>query len=341
MTITSTIELPHGFVARALSIDDVPAVTELLAAWERAEPTDHGYTEAEIREEFSAPVAALGEGGVAVLSGDRLVGYGLLHLIAREPRWLAYGDGGVHPEVHRRGIGGWLLERQVELARRMRDEHARDRPGELRIGVAESRTGTLAALTAAGFATRRYFVRMRADLRGPAPAPPSEPAGIRIRRFQEADDEAVRLASNAAFADHWGSVPREAEAWRSEYLGSVAFRPEASFVAEDAAGIVGFVLTTEHDADTESRGHRTGYVNRVGTVRSARGRGVGTALVARSLAVMRLSGYAEAELDVDADSPTGAGRLYERLGFVVFARERMYCRDLSIAGGDRPRRRHR
>jgi hypothetical protein len=46
------------------------------------------------------------------------------------------------------------------------------------------------------------------------------------------------------------------------------------------------------------------------------------------MAAMRESGCAEAELDVDADSPTGAGRLYERLGFSVFAREQLYSRGL-------------
>src|SRR6478609_2213178 len=299
MTTSSAIGPPRGFTARRLVMDDVPAVTELVAAWERAEPTDHGYTEADIREEFTAPIAALDGGGVAVLLGDRLVGYGLLYVTARQPSWLAYADGGVHPEVHRRGVGGWLLERQAEQVRRMRDEQAPDRPAELRVGVAESRTGAIAALITAGFQPRRFFFRMRADLRERAPAPPAAPPGILIRHFRAEDDEAVRLASNAAFADHWGSVPREPEAWRSEYLSSVGFRPGTSFVAEDERGIVGFVLAAEHDADTASRGHRTGYVARVGTVRAARGRGVGTALVARSMAAMRESGCAEAELDVD------------------------------------------
>jgi len=318
---------PPGFTARPLAMDDIPAVTELRSAWERAEPTGHGYTETDIREEFTAPIAALEGGGVAVLLGDRLIGYGLLYVLTREPRWLGYADGGVHPDVHRRGVGGWLLERQVQLARTLQDGNAPDRLGELRIGAAESRTGSLAALEAGGFRPRRYFVRMRADLRGPAPTPLPDPAGMRIRRFEAADDEAVRRASNAAFADHWGSVPREPDAWRAEYVDSAAFRAETSFVAEDAGGIVGFSLAAEHDADTVSRGHRTGYVSRVGTVRGARGRGVGTALVTRSMAAMRESGCVEAELDVDAESPTGAGRLYERLGFTVFARERLYSRE--------------
>jgi hypothetical protein len=36
-------------------------------------------------------------------------------------------------------------------------------------------------------------------------------------------------------------------------------------------------------------------------------------------------GYRYAELGVDADSPTGAGRIYERLGFVTLDRD-------SVAG---------
>ncbi|WP_420124448.1 GNAT family N-acetyltransferase [Nakamurella sp.] len=328
MTKSSTIALPSGFTARDLTPADVPAVTDLLAAWERAEPDDHAYTETEIREEFASPVAVLDGGGVAVLRSGRLVGYGLLHVIAREPGWLAYADGGVHPDVHRRGIGGWLLARQLELARTLRDVQAAGRPGELRIGAAERRPGAIAAIVAAGFEPRRYFFRMRADLRGPSPDPVPDPPGVRIRPFVAGDDDAVRLASNDSFADHWGSVPRDPDTWRSEYTDSITFRAGMSFVAEDVTGIVGFSLASEHDADTATRGHRTGYVSRVGTVRAVRGRGVGSALVARSLAAMRSDGYAEAELDVDADSPTGAGRLYERLGFAVVSRERLYVRDL-------------
>jgi len=349
-------------------MDDVPAVTELLAAWERAEPVDNSYTETEIREEFAAPTAALDGGGVAVLADGRLVGYGLLHVIVREPEWVAFSDGGVHPEWHRRGIGRRILEHQVEQAGRLRGAQAPDHPGELRVGVAEARVGTRLALESVGFATERYFFRMRADLRGPAWAPVDAPSGVRIREYRTEDEEAVRLASNAAFADHWGSAPRDPDVWRAEYPGASSFRPAASFVAEGTAdhgaegtadgaegadhgaqgtadgaertdhgaqgtadpggGIVGFVLAAEHEADTAQRGHRTGYVSRVGTTRAARGRGIGTALVSRSLVAMRAQGFAEAELHVDAQSPTGAGRLYSRLGFGVVDRDRLLTRVL-------------
>lgn len=323
MTTSSAIDLPPAFTARELTLADVPAVTELLAAWERAEPDDHNDTESEVHEEFTSPVAALDGGGVAVLEADRLVAYGLLHVVAREPEWLAYADGGVHPDVHRRGVGGWLLARQLELARTLRERQAPGRPGELRIAAGERRAGAIAAIAAAGFAPRRYFFRMRADLRGPIPGPVSDPPGIRIRPFAVEDDDAVRLAYNDSFADHWGSVPRDPDTWRAQCTGATSFRAGMSFVAEDASGIVGFVLASEHDADTAARGYRTGFVPQVGTVRAVRGRGIASALVARALAEMRSAGYAEAELDVDADSPTGAGRIYERLGFAVVSRERI------------------
>lgn len=331
---------PPGLTARSLSMDDAPAVTDLLAAWERAEPVDDGYTETEIREEFAAPTAALDRGGVAVLAGDRLVGYGLLQVVACEPEWVAFSDGGVHPDWHRRGIGRRILEHQVEQACRLRDTQAPDRPGELRVGAAEARVGSRLALESVGFTTERYFFRMRTDLRGTAPRPVDAPSGVRIREYRTEDEEAVRLTSNAAFADHWGSAPREPDAWRAEYPGASSFRPAASFVAEGTAdygagsatgpgsGVVGFVLAAEHEADTARRGYPTGYVSRVGTTRAARGRGIGTALVARSLVAMWAQGFAEAELHVDAESPTGAGRLYSRLGFEVVDRDRLLTRAL-------------
>jgi hypothetical protein len=80
---------------------------------------------------------------------------------------------------------------------------------------------------------------MRADLRGPAPAETADPTGVRIRPYAVADDEAVRLVSNASFADHWGSAPRDLDAWRSEYADAASFRPATSFVAEQAGGGLG------------------------------------------------------------------------------------------------------
>ena len=160
---------------------------------------------------------------------------------------------------------------------------------------------------------------MRAALRpdlGPGPAPD----GVTIRRFRPEDDETVRRVSNETFGDHWGSTPLDADRWRAEYADAKSFRPRHSFVAEIDGRIVGYLLTAEFEGETQARGYPTGYVSRIGTVRAARGRGIASALLAHTMADLAAHGYPFADLAVDADSPTGAGRLYERAGFSTIAR---------------------
>ena len=201
----------------------------------------------------------------------------------------------------------------------MRDTDAPGLPGELKIWLDPERPRTVALVAAAGYETWRYFFRMRRDLRTPVPDVPA-PAGVEIRRYRPADDDAVRLVSNESFADHWGSTPMDQERWRAEYADSSSFRPEQSWVALLDGEVVSFVMTSEFEADTEQRGYPTGYIARVGTGRGARGRGIASALLARTLRGLAEAGYRYAELGVDADSPTGAGRLYERAGFVTIGR---------------------
>lgn len=322
------LSLPAGLDARPLTLADAPAVTALLSRWEDVEPSGQAYDLSDIEEEFTGPTAVLDGGGVAVVADDRLVGYGLLHVIAREPEWVSFCDGAVDPDWWGRGIGRWVLDRQMDVAHHRRSSEAPDRPAELRASTGDTRPRELRLLTDAGFVTRRWFERMTRDLTVSLPPTPDDPAGVRIRPWRPEDDEPVRQVSNAVFADHFGSVPRDPAAWAADVSDAHSFRPGASFVAEQDGRIVGFALAAEYDADSARRGRRTGYVSRVGTLRAARGRGIASVLIVRVLAALRESGCRAAELDVDSESPTGAGRLYGRLGFVAADRHRMLIRPL-------------
>ena len=68
---------------------------------------------------------------------------------------------------------------------------------------------------------------------------------------------------------------------------------------------------------TPRSGVRRGWLNSVFTRRAWRRRGLARALIARSLGVLRERGQTSAALGVDADNPSGALGLYERLGFAV------------------------
>lgn len=57
------------------------------------------------------------------------------------------------------------------------------------------------------------------------------------------------------------------------------------------------------------------HIALVGTRPEARGRGLGRAVLTRTLRLGAEQGFRAAELEVDAESLTGATRLYDALGF--------------------------
>lgn len=318
---------------------------------ERAEPADELYSEADVREQLQSPSVHLQEASVGLWAGKQLVAFGLPAVSSKVPIWKVALIGGVLPEFTGQGIGRRIIDGLETMAVRDRDREAPGRPAELKVYAHDNRRRTAQLLTAAGYETWRYFFRMRRELDGELP-PVAVPADVRIRRYRDCDDEPLRLVSNESFADHWGSSPLEPALWRAQFAESVAARRAQSWVAVEVGGadsdhlghqdgegdhdgdgggnpaeagdIVGFVLCEEYDGDTELRGFRSGYLGRIGTLRRARGRGVATALIATTLEGMAADGYRCAELDVDAESPTGAGRIYQRLGFRTFARSELY-----------------
>jgi len=310
---------------RPLRLDDAPAITALLRAVEQAEPTEEAYSEDDVVEEMSGQGIDLQRGSVGVLDGDDLIGYGAVSASPSDEAWRANLFGAVHPDHTHRGFGTRILQLSVDQAMAWRDADRPDLPGELKMWVPEQRVGAAALAASQGFSTWRWFLRMRRELDDPLPVPTEVP-GYAIRGFTDADSEGTRLAYNASFADHWGSSPRDPARWREDVVGT-PFRAEHSYLAfGDAGAVVGFVMVDEFVAETEAFGFRTGYVQLVGTVRTARGKGIASALLSRALASMAADGYRRSELGVDAASPTEAGRVYERLGYRPIDRSQVFGR---------------
>jgi mycothiol synthase len=310
---------------RSLRLDDAAWITAMLRAAEAVEPADEAFSEEEILDEMTRPGADLQRGSVAVFDGAEPVAFGALEVAADDDAWRAYLFGAVEPGHRHRGIGTRIVELLVDQARVWRDADRPDLPGELKMWVPEPRRGTAALAGSQGFASWRWFIQMRRELADPVPAPDDLP-GYLIRTYTDADAEDARAAYNDSFADHWGSSSRDPENWRRQVVGT-AFQAQHSYLALDRAGtVVGFVIVQEHPAETETHGFRTGYVHLVGTLRSARGQGIASTLLSRSLTSMAAAGYRRSELTVDAESPSGAGRIYERLGYQPFDRAQVFGR---------------
>ena len=66
------------------------------------------------------------------------------------------------------------------------------------------------------------------------------------------------------------------------------------------------LIAREYDAVRQATGRRECYIAIVGVTKTARGRGIASALIRRCLAAARADGCDITTLYVDADSPTGA-----------------------------------
>lgn len=195
----------------------------------------------------------------------------------------------------------------------------------IRVSVEEHRTGFREQLESAGFVAARSFVQMRRSLEA-VPAPPPLPDGVRVEPWSIEHDDGARLASNDAFADHWGSMPMGEEMWRGIYRRSDTFRPDLSFVAIDDDRVVALCLAEVSGEENRISGRAEVYVDRVGTARSHRRVGLASHLLVRCLQAAAAAGLEEAVLDVDESSHTEATAVYLRLGFTVTRRSITYIK---------------
>jgi mycothiol synthase len=287
------------------------------------------------------------------LSADAIVGIdtdGVFRAFGRNTFRPGYTDelsialiGGVDPDWRGRGIGRQLLAWQRARAMhnvadlRAADPHAAMLPARVGTFAEEQMTANARLLVAAGFEPRRWFDVMRrplteADLSIPDPV---LPAGLEVVRYGPEVSELVRLAHNEAFLDHWGSNPASVESWRTGHEENDAFRPGSSFVvrnlAVDGNPVVGYVLDEEYVEEWPVLGHSEGYVGTLGVVRAWRGRGLARALLNLAAREFAQRGHPFMALDVDADNPSGAFRLYTNFGFVRALRSTYYAIDPDVS----------
>jgi len=203
-------------------------------------------------------------------------------------------------------------------------EHARIVLGN---GVLIRDTAANAILEREGYTLTRVFWQMSVTLDA-APAAPEWPEGVTVRAFEPGRDEHATFdAVEEAFSDHWGHVPRTYEQWSERFTRS-DFDPTLWFLAMDGEEIAGVVLCAHHPD--------TGWVNTVGVRRSWRKRGLAMALLLHAFAEMYRRGERKISLGVDAQSLTGATRLYERAGMhpaleaAVYQKELRPGEDLSV-----------
>jgi mycothiol synthase len=209
----------------------------------------------------------------------------------------------VHPDHRGRGIGSWLLAWGESLASERGSEGAR-------AFTADADAQAHELLRSRGYVHVRSGYTMRRELE-PDEDPGAPPAGVTIRRYEDADERTLYEVDQASFAEHWGFRPTSFESFNEDLHGE-SWDPSLVFLAEAGERTVGFAVSFLFQA--------CGYVAGLGVLKEWRGRGIGTALLHRSFAELASRGMPEVMLFVDAQNVHGAVALYEGVGMSVYRR---------------------
>lgn len=308
-------------VWRPLTLDDAEAAAGLQAAAEAVDDMGESYSPQDFREELSASGVDLERGTVGAFADGQMVALGvLLARTAADPVHEMHLWGVVHPEFRGRGLGTWLLEWAQQSAPEISRLRFPGAPLDLRAPVHEKLPDHGALLESFGYQADHYdFGMLRRITPRDARDEPALPEGFALVEFGPDVAEEFRLAHNEGFVpDHPGSTVATPDVF-AERTGSSSFRADLSFGLRDPASgtLGGYVLCYYYEADTASTGLRDLHFNYIGTRREFRGRGVAGALIATAVHAAAKQGFDTASLGVLAKNPTGALRLYRRLGFEV------------------------
>ena len=281
--------------------DDFDAMLELMNAHQLAAFGEADATAEDLRLWLTTPYVVV-ENDIRVLERDgRLIGYADVDATREEPP-LWWCDVKVAPDVDADEVVpklvSWLDERAAT--------------GRIRVWTSETDRRITDAFAALGFAPVRHSYRMEIDLAAATPEP-AWPVGIAVRTMREDEHQLIYDAIMEVWQDTSDPMDETFDEWAHWMIKSESFDPSLWFLAFAGDELAGFSLCRQSPTDPSA-----GYVANLGVRRQWRKQGLGEALLRHSFAAFRGRGWTRGALGVDASSPTGATRLYERAGMRVY-----------------------
>lgn len=313
-----------SFTSRPIQLPaDLAALADLSTRSEALDELDFPATAEALAAQLDRPAERLErEARVWQDATGASVGFGLLNLTRTETQldgmlWMRFA-----PETRNDALFAEVFHWGCATLAGMGAEAGL--PAVLYSGAGHVDAWRMAQLAAHGLSPIRYFWRMERELSVPLPAP-HIPPGYTFRTVTSDEAETWTALYNDAFSDHWDHHPLSVERVRWIWQQSF-YQPELDLVLTDAAGAPVAFCVCEFNPDDPDR---AGWIELLGVRRDRRGLGLGTTLLTAGLEQLRAAGAQAARLIVDAESLTGATRLYERAGFTVTRRSTRFMRRIG------------
>ncbi|MDD5264104.1 MAG: N-acetyltransferase [Candidatus Bipolaricaulis sp.] len=321
---------PQGWVQRAAHVTDADRVAELLNARSQKLYGTAYSSPSDVLAWWEKPGLDLATDLRLVLDGRGSVA-GLVSIADDGAPHVSFDcSASVHPRYEADArlwdtLLSWSLERAMERVTRA----PRDVCVTAVAQAAAQDEARRAALERAGFAPVRVQSHMRIELTEAAAVTPDWPAGVAVRTADLATDlPAIVGLWLEAWRDHWGFVERPYADALATFVAGIESRcgpvdPTLWFLAvagDEGRDVAGMSLCVSGLPGDPTGG----YICDLGVRPEWRRRGVALALLRHTFSEFRRRGFMAAELDVDAESLTGALRLYERAGLRVIRQELNY-----------------
>jgi len=293
---------------RSATLQDVPAILEVVTASDLAATGEPDWTVEEIVATLTAPNH---ESWLAVEPDGTAVGWAYLDNPTKADR----DSVEVYGEPAQRELLALAVERAAARGAQ-----------SVRAGVIPSEVSYVTELERAGFHFVKRHARMRRRLTGDERAPTG--LGVRpLRPDDEAERRAFHRVMELAFADHPDYQPVSYPAWSAR----IGARPEVCwdewFVATVDGHVVGALESSQQAVE-----HDEGWVKNLAVRREYRRRGLGAGLLMAAFAAYAAKGRRWAGLGVDLTNPTGAYHLYTSIGMAPTFEADVYELVLRLGG---------
>jgi len=188
-------------------------------------------------------------------------------------------------------------------------------PVNLRFYIQDNRSDRISLLTELGFKIDRYYFTMARSLDAPIPLP-QFPSGFKLcHRSINQDLQTWVNMFNESFIDHWNHHDLTVTTLK-HWLNDPNYNPKLDLIAVAPEGkFAAFCYCNINPIENARYQQNEGWIEWLGTQRNFRKLGLGKAMLLAGLHCLKNAGVDTAKLSVDAESLTGATKLYQSVGF--------------------------